>query len=142
MLPTLTVGGVVAALVLSGWRFEPAKEESAADDAPQMNGQPDFHQLPAVRVTLRADAAGHLAAISFNGHAVQNAAELREQIKAFRGSAKDATIEAELDCDGNLRYEDTQRTIAAISSCLAHDGRTMLPLVDRVNFLPRLKAAQ
>ena len=59
--------------------------------------------------------------------------------KPFAAPAKDATIEAELDCDGNLRYEDTQRTIAAISSCLAHDGRTMLPLVDRVNFLPRLK---
>jgi hypothetical protein len=43
-----------------------------------------------------------------------------------------------LDCDGNLRYEDTQRTIAAISTCLAADGQTLVPLVDRVKFVPSL----
>ena len=43
----------------------------------------DFHQLPAVRVTLRADAAGRLAAILFNEHPLRDAAELRRRSKAF-----------------------------------------------------------
>ncbi len=135
-LPLLSVGGLVVALVFSAWRLEPVGDVFAGADASRKNDLADFHQLPAVRVALRADAAGRLAAISFNGHPVRDAAELRAQIEAFRGPAKDATIEAELDCDGNLRYEETQRTIAAISSCLASDGRTV-PLVDRVRFMSR-----
>ena len=133
-LPLLGLGGMVAALIFSAWRFEPGDGEFAAVALPA-NGRADFHQLPAVRVALRADAAGRLAVILFNGHPLRDAAELRAQIEAFRGPAADATVEAELDCDGNLRYEDTQRTIAAISNCLAADGRTLVPLVDRVKFV-------
>jgi hypothetical protein len=139
LLPLLGLTGLLAAFVFAAWRFEPAGGDFAAADVPETSAPADFHQLPAVRIALRADAAGRLAAISFNGHLVRDPAELRAQLEAFRGSAKDATLEAELDCDGKLRYEETQRTIAAISSCLAADGRTLVPLVDRIKFLPRGK---
>jgi hypothetical protein len=85
---------------------------------------------------------GRLAVISFNGRDVRDAAQLREQIKEFLGPATDATVEAELDCDSKLRYEDMQRTVAAISSYPSADGRTMIPLVDRIKFLPRRNAAK
>ena len=130
-LPLLGLGGVLTALVLSAWRFGPAAEEAAGDNSAAASdaGSADFHQLPAVQIRLRADAAGRLAAIAFNGRPVKNVADLRAQIRAFRDPAEDATVEAELDCDGHLRYEDTQRTITAISACPAADGRSMVPLV-------------
>jgi hypothetical protein len=136
-LPLLAIGGVVAAMVFSAWRFEPAGKDIAAAGGLSTAGSGDFHQLPAVRVTLRADSAGRLAAILFNGRPVRDAAELRDQIMAFRGTATDATLEADLDCDANLQYEETQRTIAAISSYPAADRRTLLPLVDRVKLRPQ-----
>jgi hypothetical protein len=47
-----------------------------------------------------------------------------------------------LDCDGHLRYEHAQQIIAAISACHAADGRTMVPLVDRIKFSPRRSEKQ
>ena len=135
-LSLLGLGGLIGALIFSAWRFEPIAENLAVA-APMKTGPADFRQLPAIRIGLRADTAGRLAAISLNGHPVRDANKLRAEIKAFLGSATDATVEAELDCDGDLRYEDTQRTIAAISGYPSADGRTMVPLVDRVKFVPR-----
>jgi hypothetical protein len=140
-LPLAGLGGLIAVLVFSAWRFEPTAESPAADAAPT-GFPPDFRQLPAVRIGLRADAAGHLAAISFNGRPVRDAADLQSEIRAFLGPATDATVEAELDCDSKLRYEEMQRTIAAISGYPSADGRTMVPLVDRVKFLARRNAAR
>jgi hypothetical protein len=141
-LPVLGLGGLIAALIFATWRFEPIVENSTAVAAPPTNGPADFRQLPAVRIGLRANAAGRLAAISFNGRPVRDANALRAEIKTFLGPASDATVEAELDCDGKLRYEDTQRTIAAISGFPSADGRTMVSLVDRVKFLPRRSPAR
>ena len=139
-LPLLGLGGLLTALIFSAWRFGPAAEEApggasaVAGDA----GQPDFHQLPAIQIRLRADAAGGLASIALNGRPVKDAADLRAQIRTFLGpAAADATVEAELDCDGRLRYEHAQQIITAISARPAADGRTMVPLVDRVKFAPR-----
>ena len=129
-------------MIFSAWRFGPAAEEVPGDTSAAANdaGPADFHQLPAVQIRLRADAAGRLASIAFNGRPVKDVADLRAQIRAFLGpAAADATVEAELDCDGHLRYEHTQQIIAAISACPAADGRTMVPLVDRVKFSPRRK---
>jgi len=141
-LPLLGLGGLLLALILSAWRFGPGTEEiprnawAAGSDAEPA----DFHQLPAVQIRLRADAAGHLASIALNDRPVKDAADLRRQIQAFLGPvAAAATVEAELDCDGGLRYEHTQQIIAAISACPAADGRTMVPLVNRVKFSPRQK---
>ena len=141
-LPLLGLGGLLTALIFSAWRFDPAAEEVPGDASAAANdaGPADFHQLPAVQIRLRADAAGRLASIAFNGRPVKDAADLRAQIRAFLGpAAADATVEAELDCDGHLRYEHTQQIITAISACPAADGRTMVPLVDRVKFSPRQK---
>jgi hypothetical protein len=135
-LPLVGIGGLIAALIFSAWRFEPMSDSPVAAASPA-SGPADFRQLPAVRIGLRANATGHLAALSFNGRAIGSITELRAAIKAFVGPTTDATLEAELDCDGKLRYEDTQRTIAAISSYPSPDGRTMVPLVDRVKFLPQ-----
>ena len=141
-LPLLGLGGLLMALIFSAWRFGPAAEEVPGDASAAANdaGPADFHQLPAIQIRLRADAAGRLASIACNGRPVKDVADLRAQIRAFLGpAAADATVEAELDCDGHLRYEHTQQIIAAISACPAADGRTMVPLVDRVKFSPRKK---
>ncbi len=137
-LPLLGLGGLLMILIFTAWRFGPAEElradaSVAANDA----GPADVHQLPAIQIRLRADAAGRLASIACNGRPVKNVADLRAQIGAFRGAATDATVEAELDCDGQLRYELTQQIVTVISACPVADGRTMVPLVDRVKFLPR-----
>jgi len=122
-------------LIFSTWLGPQGDDQSAA--AAVNNSPADFHQLPAIRVRLAADTAGHLAAISLNGQPVRDAAELRTRIKEFLGAETDATVEAQLDCDENLRYEELQRAIRTIASCPSADGRTMVPLVDRVKFLPR-----
>ena len=101
------VGTLVAALVFTAWRSEPDGQDSAVAGFSPFSRPTDFHQLPAVRVTLR-DAAGRLAAILFNEHPLRDAAELRRKIEGFCGSAAGATVEADLDCDGNLRYGDTR----------------------------------
>jgi len=140
-LPLLGLSGLLSALIFATWRCGPfagipANAEAVAkDEAPA-----DFHQLPAIRILLRADASGNLASIGLDGQPVKDAADLRAQIRAFLGpAATEATVEAELDCDGHLRYEHTQRIIAEISACTSADGRTMVPLVDRIKFLPRQK---
>ena len=105
---------------------EDPRPKTAANDARPA----DFHQLPAVQIRLRADAAGHLASIAFNGRPVKDVADLPAEIRAFLGpAAGEATVEAQLDCDGPLRYEHTQQIITALSACPAADGRTMVPLV-------------
>ncbi len=140
-LPLLGLGGLLTALVFSTWRFDPAADNLPADASAVANeaGPADFHQLPAIRVRLRADAAGRLASIACNGRPARDVEDLRAQIRAFLGPATNATVEAELDCDGHLRYEHTQEVIAAISACPAADGQTTVPLVDRVKFSPRQK---
>ena len=139
-LPLLGLGGVLMALIFSAWRCGPAGEKDWGDAAAATSnsGPGDFYQLPAIQLRLRADAAGHLASIALNGRPVRNVADLPAQIRAFLGPATaDATVEAELDCDGALRYEHTQQIITAISASPAADGQTMVPLVDRVKFSPR-----
>jgi len=139
-LPLLGLGGVLLLLIFSAWRFGPAAEAVPGEAAARVNAtRPvDFHQLPAISIRLRADAGGHLASIALNGRPVRDVVDLRAQIRAFLGAAAtEATVEAELDCDGHLRYEHTQQIITAISAYPAADGRTMVPLVDRVKLSPR-----
>ena len=140
-LPLLGLGGVLTALAFLVWHVNPAADQPPGDTSAAVNdARPvDFHQLPAVRVRLCADARGRLAEIDCNGRPVKDAAALRAEIRAFAGPAADATVEAELDCDAHLRYEDVQQTIAAVSVSAAADGRTMVPLVNRVKFAPRKK---
>jgi hypothetical protein len=142
LLPLLGLGGLLLVLVFSAWRFDPAAEESprSIPTVAGSAGPADFHQLPAIHIRLQANAAGQLVSIDFNGHHAVDVADLREQIRAFLGpTAANATVEAELDCDGALRYEHTQQVISAISAFPSADGRTMVPLVDRVKFSPRQK---
>ena len=147
-LPLLGLGGVLTALLFSVWCCGPSAltaEEIVKDatvaTAAAMPG--DFHQLPAVHIRLRADAAGTLASIALNGQAVKDIDDLRGQIRAFLGpTAANATVEAELDCDAHLCYEQVQQIVAAISAYAATDGRSMVPLVDRIRFSPPRKAAR
>lgn len=87
-LPLLGLGGVLTALLFSVWCCGPSAltaEEIVKDatvaTAAAMPG--DFHQLPAVHIRLRADAAGTLASIALNGQAVKDIDDLRGQIRAF-----------------------------------------------------------
>jgi len=139
-LPLLGLAGVLTALVFLPWRFDPNEVPLPEDVATATSdSEPaDFHQLPSIEIRLRADAKGNLASIALNNQLVKNVDDLREQIRRFLGpSAADATVEVELDCDGHLRYEHTQRIVAAISARPAADGRTMVPMVDRIKFSPR-----
>ncbi|MEI8374833.1 MAG: hypothetical protein WCJ35_18575 [Planctomycetota bacterium] len=138
-LPLLGLGGVVMALIFSAWHLGPVVEKAMGETlgVPNDAGPADFHQLPAIQIRLRADAAGHLASIALNGRPVKDSDDLRAQIRAFLGTAAKATVEAELDCDGHLRYEHAQQIIAAISAYPATDGQKIVPLVDRVKFARR-----
>jgi hypothetical protein len=140
-LPLLSLGGLLTAILFSAWRFDPAAGAGPMKPLSSSTPTADVQQFPALQVRLRADAVGRLASIALNGRAVRNGAELRTQIRDFFGPAAEATIVVELDCDGNLRYEDAQQTIEAISACTAADGRTV-PLVNRVVFAPRRSGKQ
>jgi hypothetical protein len=137
LLPLLPVGAILVMLILSAWRFEPA-ENLAAGEPPTTERTPaNVHQLPAVHIRLVADSAGHLSAIALNGRPIRDTAQLRDEIKTFRGAMTDATVEAEVDCDGKLRYDDTRQVVAAISSYRTGNNGASVPLVDRIKFLPR-----
>jgi hypothetical protein len=140
-IPLLGLGGLLTAFVFLTWRADSAMDTVAGDDLVRGSvfERGDFHQLPTVRIRLRADAAGRLASIACNGQPVRDVEDLRAQIRAFAGPNTDATVEAELDCDGHLRYEHTQKIITAISAYAGTDGQTKVPLVDRVKFSPRSK---
>ena len=88
---------------------------------------------PAIRVRLTADAQGELTGIRMDDRSVGSLQELQDQI---RRSALDvgAPAEVEFDCDYRLRYAHILRAIATVSSYRADDGKTMLPLVEKVKF--------
>ena len=138
-LPLLGLGGMILALIFSAWRFCPATEGVPGDERPRPVTPRRPTSINCRRSAFAfADAAGSLAAIACNGRPVNDVADLRREIPGVSSPAvADATVEAELDCDGNLRYEETPQIIAAISACPAADGRTMVPLVNRVKFAPR-----
>ena len=93
-----------------------------------------------IKVRLRADAAGNLAAIAMNDRDLgTDFGQLRLQIisivggDAGPGSAADAT-ECELECDYHLRYESVIEAITAISGYL--EGNQIVKLIQKIRFSP------
>lgn len=129
-IPALVLGGLVTLLILPAWQFAATKQ---APPSQPIAGE--AHRLPTAHIRLQADASGRLAAIAVNGQAIKDIPDLQTHIRQLAGKPS-ATIDVELDCDPQLRYEHTQQTIAAISTYKSADGRTIRQ-VDRVKFSPR-----
>ena len=115
-------------------------------DAP--SEAPTSDMLPPIRVTLRANAAGDLAAIQLGqrslGAANLSAAfhELHEEIRGIVGDDSGpgsiaAETEVELDCDYQLKFSYVIEAITAISGYVdkGPDGRTkVVKLIEKIKF--------
>ena len=105
--------------------------------ASEIKTSPARHKTPAaaIRVRLTADAQGDLTGIRMGERPVGSLQELQNQIRrnsAVTGGAG----EVEFDCDYRLRYAHILRAIAAVSGYRADDGKTTVPLIEKVRFAP------
>ena len=98
-------------------------------------------QLP-IKVRLVADAEGNLASIQMDDRPIPNFNVLHEQIMGRVGgdSGPDAadSIEAELNCDYNLKYRYVIAAVTAISGYVTPDGH-IVKLIQKINFSPPKK---
>jgi hypothetical protein len=88
---------------------------------------------PAIRVRLTADAQGELTGIRMGNRAVGSLQELQDHIRRNALNVG-RPAELEFDCDYRLRYAHILRAIAIVSTYRADDGKTLLPLVEKVKF--------
>ena len=108
---------------------------------PNSAGPPRENFLPPLRVNLRADEAGELAAIEINGRSCgQSFDALRSQVFSFVGGETGAgslaeEAEVELGFDRHLRYEYMVRAVETVSAFL-DENRKVQPLIRRVRFTP------
>jgi len=96
-------------------------------------------QFPPIKITLRADGDGSLAAILMGERAVGSFRELHEEIRGIVGDDAGpgsiaANTEVELDCDFKLRYEYVIDTISAVSGYV-HQGQ-IIKLIEKIKFSP------
>ncbi len=107
--------------------------------ASQVTTETETPAIP-IKVRLRADAAGNLAAIVMNDRDLgTDFGQLQLQIisivggDAGPGSAADTT-ECELECDYHLRYETVIEVITAISGYV--EGNQIVKLIQKIRFSP------
>ncbi|NUQ63285.1 MAG: biopolymer transporter ExbD [Pirellulales bacterium] len=95
--------------------------------------------LPPIKIRLRASANGELATIEFGQRRMgRDFPGLREQIRQMIGDEAGpggSNLEAELDCDFDLRYEYVVEAITAVSGYITPDGR-MGKLIEKIKFAP------
>lgn len=108
--------------------------------APQQ-GLPDETQSPPIKIRLRADRDGNLAALKMGERPLASFQELQRQIRDLslldRGpGATASSAEVELDCDYNLKFEYVVSALTAISGYLADDKQTVVRLIDKIKFAP------
>jgi biopolymer transport protein ExbD len=105
-------------------------------------GVPDPNQLPPIKVRLRADAAGNLAAAQMGTRTLDSARpfdDLHMQIREIvgddtgPGSVAEST-EVELDCDYNLKFEYVIDAITSVSGYVTDAG--IVKLVEKIKFAP------
>jgi biopolymer transport protein ExbD len=107
-------------------------------------GKPDESQLPPTKITLRADDNGVLNGILLGNRAIKTRDELQREIRLMvndaggPGSAGALSIEVELDCDYQLRFEYVIDAITDISGFVTSDGR-IVKLIEKVKFSPPRK---
>src|SRR5690606_26195245 len=100
-------------------------------------------QLP-IKVRLTADADGNLASIQMGDTVLPSFAALHEQIMSRVGTnaGPDAAdnLEAELDCDYNLKYRNVIGAVTAISGYVTPDGH-IVKLIQKIKLSPPKKPA-
>jgi biopolymer transport protein ExbD len=106
------------------------------------DGSPAARQSPVIKVRLQSDSKGFLDGILLNERRIKDLEQLRDEVRTLvydaRGPQASST-EIELDCDYHLKYAETMQAITTLSSCPSADGKTLVKLIDRVNFSPRRK---
>jgi biopolymer transport protein ExbD len=108
--------------------------------APQ-EGLPDETQIPPVKIRLRADSHGNLAAIQMGQRMLPTFESLRQQVRDISGmdrgpAGTSSDTEVELDCDYNLKFEYVIDALTAISGYLADDKQTIVRLIEKIRFAP------
>lgn len=103
-------------------------------------------QIPPIKIRLRADADGNLAAIQMGQRTLRSFRDLRGEIRQICGvdrgpTAVSATAEAQLDFDYHLKYEYVVDAVSAVSGYLAADGQTVVPLIEKIKFGPLRRSA-
>lgn len=105
--------------------------------APSQGAAPE--DLPPVNIRLRAADNGELATIQFGQRSLgRDFGALRAQVREMIGDESGpggSDLEAELDCDFNLRYEYVVEAITAVSGYVTPDGR-MAKLIEKIKFAP------
>ncbi len=100
-------------------------------------------QLP-IKVRLTSDTDGNLTGIEMGDQKLPNFAALHEQIMARVGGdagpeASDK-LEAELDCDYNLKYRFVIAAVTAVSGYVTPDGH-IVKLIQKIKLSPPKKPA-
>lgn len=101
-------------------------------------------ELPPIRISLRATDDGGLASVALGERMMDSRRpfeELHLQIRAIVGDDRGpgsvaATTEVELDCDYQLKFEYVIAAITAVSGYVADDGRSIVKLIEKINFTP------
>lgn len=98
-------------------------------------------QLP-IKVRLLSDAEGNLTGIRMDDQQLPNFTALHERIMGRVGgdAGPDVAdnIEAELDCDYNLKYRYVINAVTAISGYVTPDGH-IVKLIQKIKFSPPKK---
>jgi len=95
-----------------------------------------------IKVRLSADADGNLASIRMDDAVLPNFTALHEKVMSRVGTnaGPDAAenIEAELDCDYNLKYRNVIGAVTAISGYVTPDGH-IVKLIQKIKLSPPKK---
>ena len=102
-------------------------------------GPPPIDQIPPVKVRLSARSDGQLSQIRFGDRNLgRDFRKLRERVKELVGPDPSPstleTMEVELDCDYNLRFENVIEAITAVSGYV--DDKKVVKLIEKIKFAP------
>jgi biopolymer transport protein ExbD len=101
-------------------------------------GTPDPNQLPPIKIRLRAGDDGSCQDIVLNDRSFgpDGWDQLHAYIAGVVGDGSlQASAEAELDCDYNLKYENVIKAITAVSGRRAPNG-DIIKLIEKIKFSP------
>jgi biopolymer transport protein ExbD len=108
-------------------------------------GKPDPHQLPPLKLKLRANSQGQLTSMQLNQKQIARGdwGALRGHIISILGDERGPmsiqdSLEVELDCDYNLHYEHVIDAITAVSGYIGEDDK-VVKLVEKIKFTPPKK---
>jgi len=96
--------------------------------------------IPPIKVRMRANADGSLAALSMGEAPLESMQQLHDQLLAIVGGSTapgggGSEVEVELDCDYGLDYQNVIMAITAVSGYIDKEGKPRT-LVDKIKFAP------